>query len=219
MLGLTWIPWKHAMAAYAKAHNVRVPAGFTAPRDRCGKSCTILLKRIQAHAGMTQDGILGPRTTNLLRNYLPEHDHRKHIVQVCDWTIQHAASISYAQVRPMQLTDCVLPLVMDCSKHTTWVSYWAGWRDPNGLHFSGEGNTETIYNHLPRITLAQARPGDLVVWGGAYIQPLSHVVTILEPGTDPMVCSHGSEIGPLRLRLSAEQPYHAGLARTVHSIG
>lgn len=221
MLGIEWVEWKHAMVSYADAKKIKIPPSFDAKTNRCGKSCAILLKRIQHHAGLAQDGILGPRTANVLRNWFGTSDlsGRTRLGQVCQWGVDHAAAIHYVQLRPMNLLDCVLPISEDCSKYTTFGCYWAGLPDPNGLHYAGEGNTSTLYAHLQKISMNEVHMGDLVIWGGAYIQPLSHVAVFAEHGgADPEIYSMGSEIGPLKLPLSAESRYHYGLARTFHRI-
>jgi hypothetical protein len=221
MIGISWASWKHAMLAYATAKQVKIPAAFNLKADRCGKGCSILMKRIQAHAGLAQDGILGPRTAALLRPWFPDDPTaaRTRMSEVCQWGVNQNASIHYDQRRPMNLNDIVLPITEDCSTYATFGAYWANLPDPNGLHYSGSGNTETMYYHLPKISLAQAHVGDLVIWGGAVIQSLSHVVVLAEHGkADPLVYSHGFEGGPLKLSLNSEASYHGGLAMTVHKI-
>jgi hypothetical protein len=43
-----------------------------------------------------------------------------------------------------------------------------------------------------------------VVWG-AY--PGHHVALVLEAGSDPLLCSHGQEKGPLAINFSVESRY------------
>jgi hypothetical protein len=217
-LGIDWSDWKHSMHHYAGAKHVELPKGFSLTTDRCGDPCHLLLKRVQHHAGLAQDGIIGPRTAALLRPWFPDLGRRERLLDVCQWGVDHNGLISYAQIRPMNLGDCVLPITEDCSKYVTFGCYWSACPDPNGLHYSGEGNTSTMYHHLPKVSLGSQHPGDLIIWGGAVIQERSHVVVACGGGTDPEVYSHGSDIGPLKLRLSAEAPYHDGLPMTVHKL-
>ena len=125
---------------------------------------------------------------------------REKIVTAARWGIEHERSIHYGEVRPMPLTRA-LPLTTDCSGFVTLCYRLAGAPDPNGLGYSGQGWTGTLLLHLASIPAFAARRGDLVVWG-AY--PGRHVALVLEPGADPLLCSHGQERGPLALRFSDE---------------
>jgi hypothetical protein len=125
---------------------------------------------------------------------------RRKIVTAAEWGIAHEFRIHYAQVRPMPLVRR-LPLTTDCSGFVTLCYYLAGAPDPNGLGYSGEGWTGTLLGHLTPISPAAARRGDLVVWGS---YPGRHVALVLEPGDDPLLCSHGQERGPLAVHFSDE---------------
>jgi hypothetical protein len=63
-----------------------------------------------------------------------------------------------------------------------------------------------MLRHLPHVPAAEARAGDLVIWGR---YPGRHCAVVVEPGDDPLLVSHGAERGPLELRFSAEQIAHA----------
>ena len=128
---------------------------------------------------------------------------REKIVTAARWGIEHERSIHYGEVRPMPLTR-KLPLTTDCSGFVTLCYRLAGAPDPNGLGYSGQGWTGTLLLHLESIPALDARGGDLVVWG-AY--PGRHVAVVLEPGADPLLCSHGQERGPLAVRFSVECRY------------
>jgi cell wall-associated NlpC family hydrolase len=60
------------------------------------------------------------------------------------------------------------------------------------------------------IKKAEALPGDAVLYH--YGADGKHVAMFLEPGTqlDPLLFSHGIEAGPIAVRLSTENRYHAG---------
>jgi len=123
---------------------------------------------------------------------------QQRIVAAARWGIANEPRIHYGEARPFPLARR-LPLTTDCSGFATLCYFLAGAPDPNGLGYSGEGWTGTLLRHLARTELPRA--GDLVVWG-AY--PGHHCAVVLEPGEDPLLCSHGRERGPLAIRFSAE---------------
>jgi cell wall-associated NlpC family hydrolase len=128
---------------------------------------------------------------------------RQKIVTAARWGIENEPAIHYGQIRPMALSRD-LPLTTDCSGFVTLCYFLAGAPDPNGRGYDGEGWTGTLLRALPELDAASIRRGDLVVWG-AY--PGRHVAIVLEPGDDPLLCSHGSERGPLAIRYSDECRY------------
>ncbi len=128
---------------------------------------------------------------------------RQKIVAAARWGIENGPRIHYGEVRPMPLGR-TLPLTTDCSGFVTVCYFLAGAPDPNGRGYDGTGYTGTMLGWLPRIRRAEAQRGDLVVWG-AY--PGRHVAVVLEPGDDPLLCSHGSERGPLAIRFSDESAF------------
>jgi len=103
--------------------------------------------------------------------------------------------VHYFQERPMEWiywTDHLkVPTRQDCSEFATWAYWAAGAPDPNGFSFSGNGYTGTLCVRGQRIALSQARPGDLVFYGGG--APWGHVAIYVGGGN---VLSHGSETGP-----------------------
>jgi hypothetical protein len=127
---------------------------------------------------------------------------RAAMVSWAKWGIAHTGSIHYTQARPFPIyRSAHLPLYLDCSGSTITYAMWADCPNPTGGSFNGSGNTDSIDNHLSRT--ADPQLGDLVMWNG-------HVAVIIETGSDPLLASHGSEIGPLSIRLSAENRYHSG---------
>ncbi|HKB93234.1 MAG TPA: peptidoglycan-binding domain-containing protein [Gaiellaceae bacterium] len=131
---------------------------------------------------------------------------REQIVAHARWGIENESQIHYEQLRPIDGIDTArrLPLHTDCSGFATLCYAWAGAPDPNGLDFGGQGYTGTMLGHMQRIHASAVQPGDLVVWGPA---PGHHVALVLEPGSDPLLCSHGQEKGPLEIRFSVETQY------------
>jgi hypothetical protein len=138
---------------------------------------------------------------------------RERLVGWCLWGVENSAEIHYHQTRPIPVDHLpgTLPLTTDCSGSTTLFARWAQAPDPNGLGYNGTGSTMAMLGNLRRIPAGHALPGDLIVFDGPPTE--QHVVVLLENGggDDPLVASHGSERGPLKLRLSDERSAHAGL--------
>ena len=114
---------------------------------------------------------------------------------------QRPKQIHYGEVRPIRGADRALPLTTDCSGFVTLCYHWAGAPDPNGGTYNGSGSTGMMLQACTHIASRTAQPADLVVFGDP---PGTHVVLIVELGSDPVVVSHGSESGPLKLPLSQE---------------
>jgi cell wall-associated NlpC family hydrolase len=125
-------------------------------------------------------------------------DKRKLIVNAALYGAQHEPSIHYTQssLRMYGVRNKVkppgIPRYEDCSSFATWCYWLAGASDPNGLGYNGQGYTGTLAAHGSRRTLAYARPGDLVFYGGGF--PYTHVAIYIGGGR---VVSHGSEHGPI----------------------
>jgi hypothetical protein len=96
-------------------------------------------------------------------------------------------------------------VTMDCSESVTLLCRLAGLQDPNGFHYDCTGYTGTLLHHLPHYSSPlAAKVGALVVFGPGSGH---HVCMVRTPGDDPMLFSHGSEQGPIYIRLSDEQRY------------
>jgi hypothetical protein len=154
---------------------------------------------------------------------------RRILVENAQYLVDRAGVINYAEIRPMTthflatmaqlkayLNDHTI--TMDCSEAVTDLCRWSGLRDPNGLSFDGFGNTDTMYQHLPHYTnIDDAHLGALLIFG---FNPTVHVCMLMEPdGANPWLFSHGSEIGPLRIRLDQERLAHVGQRETWLDIG
>lgn len=124
---------------------------------------------------------------------------RAAIVAEARWGIANKNSINYDQIRPIEWPTRHLPIKTDCSGYVTDCYRWAGAPDPNGEGYNGEGYTGTALNHMRHISLSALKPADVIVYG-AY--PGDHEVLVLEPGTDPLVASNGSEPDPNEMRHS-----------------
>lgn len=140
---------------------------------------------------------------------------REKIVEYARWGAINTYQIHYAQVRPMDHLNKqqVLPWYTDCSEFVTTIYHWAKAPDPNGFGYNGYGFTGSMLDHGVSIPLAQVKAGDVVIWGYA---PGHHTAVFVEAGVhgDPLIVSHGSERGPLELRLSAENLAQRGRTMT-----
>lgn len=127
---------------------------------------------------------------------------REKIVEYCEWGITNATKIHYAQVRPIPVsTPKKLPLITDCSGFATLAYKSAGAPDPNGNSYSGQGFTGTLMRHGKLVKVPA--PGDLIIYGAF---PGHHVVVFMYVWHGAwVVCSHGQEIGPLRVLQHTEE--------------
>jgi len=106
---------------------------------------------------------------------------RQGIVAAAMWAVNSKQYISYSQsaTRWSGINQRVCPYsrvppVADCSSFATWI-YWSAFGNGgdfiNGQNWSA-GYTGTMGNHGTPVSLANARPGDLVLYGRA---PYDHV--------------------------------------------
>lgn len=203
-----WPAWKTGMRGYAREHGLQLPSGFNPSRNRCGSKCETLMRRIQQHAKIGVDGVMGPQTRHVLRHYIPGDVARRGVVYMARYGITINPAFHYDMIRPIPHEIRLGgPVTTDCSGSTTLFCELGGAPDPSGFRFDGAGNTSTMLAHLKRRTLAQARNADLVLFANP-----DHVAIILEHGTDPLLESHGFEGGPLAIRLSVERQFHAAIA-------
>jgi hypothetical protein len=95
-------------------------------------------------------------------------------------------------------------LTIDCSQAVTLIAHVAGAKDPNGGNWSSDGYTGTLLKGCEHITRAQAKPGDLRVFGGGTGH---HVCMVMQTGADPLLFSHGQENDPIAISESVEAKY------------
>jgi lysozyme family protein len=135
---------------------------------------------------------------------------RAQIVTWALWGVTNNARISYTQgsTRFSALgTPGSLPLATDCSAFATLCYAWAGAPNPNfpGRYDAGAGGfTGTLLTHCKHVPLAGAKPGDLVVWTSPRNPKGSHAAILVATGTNPMLVSHGSDAGPVKVKFSDE---------------
>jgi cell wall-associated NlpC family hydrolase len=117
---------------------------------------------------------------------------REKVVRYCEWGIANADKIHYGPVRPISFAHPQrLPLVTDCSGFAMLAYAYAGHR----LDDDGAGFTGTLMRKGKLVKVPQ--PADLIFYGE---YPGHHVTIFLyEFHGAWVVCSHGQEIGPLRI--------------------
>ena len=111
--------------------------------------------------------------------------------------------------------DRRLPLTTDCSGFVTLCYFLAGAPDPNGCGYDGRGWTGTLLERMENIDPGAVLAGDVVVWGE---YPGHHCAVVLEPGDDPVLCSHGQERGPLEISFSTESRYQPASVTWLSSL-
>jgi hypothetical protein len=149
---------------------------------------------------------------------------RHELVTKAEFCIQHAHLIDYEETRPMPKYDWYEFVSLmkrgervsfDCSTYVTLLYRWCELPDPNGLGYSGDGYTGTLYDHLsdhyedPHAT----RAGSLSIWGHGEGEDLvtTHVAMVIDGDqADPILTSHGMAFTCGPIRLSAENEFHPG---------
>lgn len=205
-----------AKRAIWKRNGLKIPVRAT---QTFGPTAVAQLKNAQKEFGLPADGQLGPVTLKKLgpffdqlafldyAGYRPgssqEEQARAAQVAYALWAYNNRVQLGYSEYRPM--TDMaqdlleLLPNEFDCSTLAAKDFKYARLPDPNGETppYNGAGNTTSLRAHGRPISLAAAKPGDLV----HYNDP-AHVAIYVGNGR---VISHGSQIGPLLL-MAAYRP-------------
>lgn len=177
--------------------------------NQFGKATQAGVRKFQKRAQIVSDGIYGLNTHRKLMPYVDSRGAwlfgqdvvdlkrlpsiRQRIMTEAMWGYNSRAAIHYAQVRPMHGIGMghALPQTLDCSEFVTCCYKRADAPDPNRLLFNGLGYTGTLATHGVPVSLNQARPADLVLYGHSW--PYEHVSMYVGFGR---CVSHGSEGGP-----------------------
>lgn len=195
------------------------------PKGVWGSNTTKAVKDFQRRMGLPQSGNYGIKTHARLKGHMSEVDRallRKYVakqaaakiaaarqahvdkmVSGAITMIRQAPLIHYTQgsLRMSSITHKQTPSEVrwgDCSGLATYLYWWAGLPDPNGLGYNGYGYTGTLCKNGRSIPVTDARPGDLVFYG--YGAPWVHVTVVISgAGYNATVFSHGSERGPLHV--------------------
>jgi hypothetical protein len=118
-----------------------------------------------------------------------------------DWT--------YRAVRPLYVPHMWTPgqhVTADCSKGVQYLVRWALGPDPMGSGFGPYGNSQTICFHLHHLDHpSELQVGDPVTFGSWGNE---HAAMVLEPGSDPLLWSHGHQGAPNSYRLSWDTRAH-----------
>lgn len=132
---------------------------------------------------------------------------RLYLASLMDASVHNAANWHYRMSRPFTNHPTVEQIthgsiVADCSAGFTILCELAGIPDPSGYSYDGYGNSESIWQHLPHVTIDKLDIGDAVIFGegGSH-----HISMVRQPGPDPIVWSNGSEAAPAYYRLSQER--------------
>lgn len=128
---------------------------------------------------------------------------RAALVKWARWGVAHNPQIHYSEstIRDdyLHAPSGQLPLTTDCSGFVTYCYWAAGLPDPSGLGYRYLGYTGTLLENAAKhgrilTDVSLARPGDPIVIGPGTGW---HAVICVQAGEDPIVVSHGSELGPL----------------------
>jgi len=132
-------------------------------------------------------------------------DARNDIVNWAKWGVTNNSKFIYTEdSRRMQdvRNPNANPIYCDCSAFVTYCYSWAGVnQDPNGQNYDGQGYTGTLLSHGTPITVSQAIPGDVIVYGPG---TGDHTALIIEAGPDPLTVSMGEQGDPSYVRVSQD---------------
>jgi len=137
---------------------------------------------------------------------------RERLLYWAKWFVEHKSKVFYEEVRPFPL-GAHLPQFNDCSATFTNIYYLAGAPDPNGLNYSGYGNTASLAMNGQMVQPGKIRIGDAVLYydGNGWSQwDTVHVAIVVnsENQDDPLTMSHGQSSEPAFVRVSEDGRPH-----------
>lgn len=205
-----------------------------------GAQAVEAVKYLQTHEQLQVDGAVGPATfarmaalnlfdaygEQLLAQEQAALEPRARFLDVADATVLHVAIFDYTMAlgdgpgqrgwfRSSPL-DWKPRKSCDCSQHFIGCGHHAGLTHPI---FSSDGATGEILE-LDEITLAEAQPGDVIVFV-SHAEPAGEHVTILRrklPNGDWETVNMGEEHQPANTTLSGEQVAHPGSWQEVRRL-
>jgi hypothetical protein len=154
---------------------------------------------------------------------MPHHPDREAqlraaIVHWAYWGIAHRASFDYTMHSPERLSmyhrapgDLRGRITADCSGAVSGLYKWADAPDPNRLGYGGDPYTGTLLHAMREISATDAKPADLIVYGGGTGE---HVSLILEriSAIDFWTFSDGHQGAP-------DRQQHSGMAQWMAAHG
>jgi hypothetical protein len=112
-----------------------------------------------------------------------------------------------------------LPIMLDCSEYATCIAAGAGADDPTKTEWGAKGPvyTGTLLTGCREIQKNQLKPGDFVVFGPGTGEHACVVLSVEDPD-EPMLTSHGKDVGPLQISLTEESHAHDDPVRFLASV-
>lgn len=184
--------FKRELCSFQARHGLKARGAYDLPTHK------LLAPHFDAYAGFLYLGHV-PRKAPT-KAEAREQALRKRIVAAMLVLYNHRAAVHYTQGSRrmdgviLRLHPPQFPRYADCSSAATWAYYAAGAPDPNGANYNGTGYTGTLSRRGRKVSLQEAKPGDLVFYGPGW--PWGHVAVYIGGGR---VLSHGSEAGPYLL--------------------
>jgi hypothetical protein len=139
-------------------------------------------------------------------------DCREAIVAWKHWGIENHQRYVYTE-GPARMGCLTFPahgvITCDCSADFTYGYKWAGAKDPNDLHFDGEGYTGTLIEHGKPVELKDLRPGDAVIYfaDSSLTGTGVHVATVISLADTPqgvVTASMGQQGDPSRVTVGED---------------
>ena len=130
--------------------------------------------------------------------------------------VSAAEIINYSQTKSRPMDFCGpehVPRYLDCSSSVTVIYETAGFADPNGRHFDGQGYTGTLVSHGRQVYRSDIQPCDLVFYGSASPRPgfpagaPTHVAMVMD--RKGAIFTFGSDPGPSFRRIDYRSDFHS----------